>query len=145
MLPKAIILIISSDDNKIYEKFKDLHRIYLKNYRPLFKYFFIEFRENQDELVIEEYDHIYIKGKESINPGMILKTCKAIEHINQFHKYEFIVRTNLSTVFHIPNLIEYLNIIPNTNSCGGFNYRSFITGTGIILSRDVGNQIVENL
>ena len=111
MLPKAIILIISSNDNKIYEEFKDLHRIYLKNYRYLFKYFFIEFRENQDELVIEEYDHIYVKGKESINPGMILKTCKAIEYINEFHKYEFIVRTNLSTVFHIPNLIEYLDIM----------------------------------
>ena len=144
MLPKCIILIISSNDNKIYEEFRNLHRVYLKNYRYLFKYFFIEFRENQDELVMEEEDFIYIKGYESINPGMILKTCKAIEYINIVYKYEFIVRTNLSTLFHIPNLIEYLDIIPNTNSCGGFNYRSFITGTGIILSRDVGNKIVEN-
>ena len=144
MLQKGIFLIISSNDNEIYEKFKILHRIYLKNYRPLFKYFFIEFRENQNELIIEEDDFIYIKGIESINPGMILKTCKAIEYINIMYKYEFIIRTNLSTVFHMPNLIEYLYIIPNTNSCGGFNYRSFITGTGIIFSRDVGNQIVDN-
>jgi len=144
MLPKVIFLIISSNDNEAYEEFKNLHRVYLKNYRPLIKYFFVEFRENQGDLVIEENDFIYVKGRESINPGMILKTCKAIEYINTFYKYEFIVRTNLSTVFHIPNLIEYLHIIPNTNSCGGFNYRSFITGTGIIISRDVGNQIVEN-
>ena len=144
MLPKAIFLIISSNDNKIYEEFKILHRIYLTNYRPYFKYYFVEFRENQDELVMEENDYIYVKGRESINPGMILKTCKAIEYINIVHKYEFIIRTNLSTVFNIPNLIEYLDIIPNTNSCGGFNYRSFITGTGIILSRDVGNTIVAN-
>ena len=77
MLSKAIFLIISSNDNKIYEEFRNLHRIYLKNYRPYFKYFFIEFRENQNELVIEEDDFIYVKGQESINPGMILKTCKA--------------------------------------------------------------------
>jgi hypothetical protein len=66
------------------------------------------------------------------------------EYINNTYNYEFIIRTNLSTVFHIPNLLEYLYIIPNTNSCGGFNYRSFITGTGIFLTRDVANQIVEN-
>lgn len=144
MIYKGIFLIISSHDNPIYEDFRNLHRIYLKNYRPILRYFFVEFRSNQDEIVIEEDDYIYIKGDESINPGMILKTCKAFEYINNTYNYEFIIRTNLSTVFHIPNLLEYLYIIPNINSCGGFNYRSFITGTGIFLSRDVANQIVEN-
>lgn len=144
MIYKGIFIIISSHDNPVYEEFRNLHRIYLKNYRPLLRYFFVEFRNNQDEIVIEEDDYIYIKGEESINPGMILKTCKAFEYINNTYNYEFIIRTNLSTVFHIPNLLEYLYIIPNTNSCGGFNYRSFITGTGIFLSRDVANQIVEN-
>lgn len=144
MLCKGIFLIISSHDNPIYEDFRNLHRTYLKNYRPLLKYFFVEFRNNQKEIVIEENDYIYIKGEESINPGMILKTCKAFEYVNNTYNYEFIIRTNLSTVFHIPNLLEYLYIIPNTNSCGGFNYRSFITGTGIFLSRDVANQIVEH-
>lgn len=141
---KAIFLIISSNDNKIYEEFRNLHRVYLKNYKIFFRYFFIEFREDQTEIIEEKDDFLYIKGTESINPGMILKTCKAIEYINQNYTYEFIVRTNLSTVFNIQNLIEYLHIIPNINSCGGFNYRSFITGTGIILSRDVGNKIIEH-
>ena len=144
MIQKGIFLIISSHDNIIYEEFRNLHRIYLKNYRPILKYFFVEFRNNQTELVIEEDDYIYIRGSESINPGMILKTCKAFEYINIKYNYEFVIRTNLSTLFHIPNLLEYLHIIPNTNACGGFNYRSFITGTGIILSRDVANQITDN-
>jgi hypothetical protein len=141
---KGIFIIISSSDNSVYEKFKFLNIIYLKNYRPIIKYFFVEFRNNQEEIVIEENDHIYIKGEESINPGMILKTCKAFEYINTHYDYEFVIRTNLSTVFHMPNLLEYLYIIPNTNACGGFNYRSFITGTGIILTKDVANQIVDN-
>ena len=104
MIYKGIFLIISSHDNPIYEDFRNLHRIYLKNYRPLLRYFFVEFRNNQEEIVIEENDYIYIKGEESINPGMILKTCKAFEYINSTYNYEFIIRTNLSTVFHIPNL-----------------------------------------
>ena len=141
---KAIILILSSHDNPIYEQFKILHKIYLQNYRPIIRYYFIEFRNDQEELLVEDNDHIYIKGVESINPGMILKTCKAFEFINEIYDYEFVVRTNLSTLFHIPNLLEYLHIIPNTNACGGFNYRSFITGTGIILSKDIAIKIVEN-
>jgi hypothetical protein len=144
MIHKCIFLIISSHDNPVYEEFRNLHRVYLKNYLPLFRYFFVEFRQEQEALVVEENDYIYIKGEESINPGMILKTCKAMEYINFRYEYEFVLRTNLSTVFNIPNLIEYLYIIPNTNSCGGFNYRSFITGTGIILSKDVSKQIVDN-
>ena len=144
MIKKAILLIISSNDNPIYENFRNLHRIYLKNYRPILKYFFIEFRNFQEDTIIEENDFIYIKGEESINPGMILKTCKAFEYIDKKYNYEFVIRSNLSTVFNIPNLLEYLYRIPNINSCGGFNYRSFITGTGIFLSRDIANKIVDN-
>jgi len=141
---KGIFIIISSSDNPIYEEFRYLNRVYLKNYRPIIRYFFVEFRNNQEEIVMEENDYIYIKGDESINPGMILKTCKAFEYINNKYDYEFVIRTNLSTVFHMPNLLEYLHIIPNTNACGGFNYRSFITGSGIILSKDVVIKIVDN-
>ena len=144
MIHKGIFLIISSHDDNIYETFRNLQRVYLKNYRYLFRYFFVEFRNNQTELVEQEEDYIYIRGDESINPGMIIKTCKAIEFINKNYEYEFIIRTNLSTVFHMPNLIEYLNIIPNINSCGGFICNKFITGTGIILSKDVANKIVDN-
>jgi hypothetical protein len=144
MLIKAIFLIISSSNHPIYEELRKLQRVYLNNYRPLIKYFFIEFRE-QEEMIIEDNDFLYINGEESVNPGMIIKTAKAIEYIDSKYNYEFIVRTNLSTLFHMPNLLEYLYGIPNTNSCGGFTYRSFITGTGIILSRDVANKIVENL
>ena len=141
---KAIFLIISSNDNDIYIEFKKLHRIYLKNYRPFIKYYFIEYRDNQESIVMEEDDHIYIKGEESINPGMILKTCVAINYLNQTKDYEYIVRTNLSTLFHMPNLLDFLYRIPNNNSCAGFSFRGFITGTGIILSKDVSNLIVNN-
>jgi len=143
MLHKCIFLILSSNDNPIYAELKKLHVIYLKNYVPLIRFYFVEFRKDQEEIVIENDNHIYIQGEESINPGMILKTCKAIEYLNEHYNYEFIVRTNLSTFFYMQNLLEYLLIIPSTNSCGGFNYRNFITGTGIFLSRDVANQIVE--
>lgn len=142
MFYKIIFIIISSNDNSIYANFRDLFNVYMKNYKPIIKYFFIEFCKDQNELIIEKNNYLYIKGEESINPGMILKTCKAFEYINNTYNYEFVIRTNLSTFFHIPNLLEYIFSIPNENACGGFSYRGFITGTGIILTRDVANKIV---
>jgi hypothetical protein len=146
-----LFLIISSNDNPIYEEFKKLQRLYLNlpidpEYR--IKYFFIEFKldiDNQNHpTVMEVNDIIYIQGEESINPGMILKTCKAIEHVYNNYNYDFLIRTNLSTMFNLSNLFEYLRLLPKENACGGFNYRTFITGTGIILSRDVSKIILDN-
>jgi len=141
---KAIFLILSSNDNPIYDKFKKLHCIYLKNYYPIIKFFFIEFNNNITEDILEIDNYIYVKGTESINPGMIIKTCKAIEYINNRYKYEFLIRTNLSTLFNMMNLLEYISIIPTENACGGFGYRSFISGTCIVLSQDITLKIVEN-
>lgn len=44
---KGIFLIISSNDNGIYNEFKNLHRVYLKNYRPLFRYFLLNLGKNR--------------------------------------------------------------------------------------------------
>jgi hypothetical protein len=44
----------------------------------------------------------------------------------------------------MPNMLEYLSIIPTENSCGGFGYRSFISGTCIVLSKDVTDKIINN-
>jgi hypothetical protein len=144
MLYKAIILILSSNES-YYNELRELQRIYLKNYLPLIKFFFIEFKEDMMEHVREENDYIYVKGIECISPGMIVKTIVAMKYINDRYKYEFLVRTNLSTLFVMPNLFEYLSIVPTENMCGGFGFRSFITGTGIIVSQDVTIQIIENV
>ena len=141
---KLIILIISSNDNPIYEEFRKLTRLYLRIYYPIVKYFFIEFKKDLESEVLQKDDYIYVNGEESINPGMIVKTCKAMEFINTTHDYEFLIRTNLSTLLNMPNILEYISIIPNTNACGGFGFRSFITGTCIVLTKDVVKQIYES-
>jgi hypothetical protein len=143
-----LFLIISSNDNCIYDEFKKLQRLYLS--LPIdseynIQHFFVEFKSDMDDnIVTRENDIIYIKGDESINPGMILKTCKAMEYVYNNCNYDFLIRTNLSTIFNLSNLCEYLRLLPKENACGGFNYRTFITGTGIILSKDISKIIVDN-
>jgi len=138
MIHKCIFLIISSHDNPVYEDFRNLHRVYLKNYLPLFRYFFVEFRQEQEALVVEENDYIYIKGEENLVPGIFLKTIKAIEFINNNYNYDFLIRTNLSTIWNINNLLLLKQSLPNTKFAGGhILFNTVISGTGIIITRDL--------
>ena len=69
---------------------------------------------------------------------MLLKTKKAIDYIHSNYDYEYIIHTNLSSLWNIPILLSLYNEIPRNHFFGGhmmFNY--FITGTGIIISRDL--------
>ena len=133
-----IFLIISSDDLECYSKMRHYARSYFNLYNTQIKYFFIEFKEDLNCDICEVNDYIYVKGTESITPGMYIKTIKCMKYINDNYKYDFIVRTNLSSFWNLNNLLSLKNNLPYTNFCGGYIiFNLFISGTGLILSKDV--------
>ncbi len=162
MIPRIIILILSSQ-GEVYDKLKEYQTNYLNkfvNSDKLVNFFFVEFTNdtnnntintdnntnntdntNDTDTVIEKGNTLYVKGTESINPGMIIKTAEAMKYINNKYEYDFIFRTNLSTFINVNNLIDFTSKINRVNTCAGFSFSGFITGTGIIMSRDV-SQIV---
>lgn len=140
---KIIILILSSN-SELYNEFKRLQLLYLNKYNPLIKFFFIEFKDNQEEDVIESSNTLYFKGSESVTPGMIIKTSLAINYLKNKYDYDFIFRTNLSTLINIHSLCEHINTLPKENICSGFIVFGFITGTGIIMSKNVAELIADN-
>ena len=131
-----IFLIISSNDQDVYLQMKLLSSKYYNLYSNI-KYFFVELRNDIIESIIEENNFLYVKGTESIIPGMYQKTMKAIEYVSNNYTYDYIVRTNLSTFWNIPNLFKLCETFPKTNFAGGYNIQGFISGTGIIMSPDV--------
>ncbi len=140
---KIIILILSSS-GEIYSQFKYLQTQYLSIFTPQIKFFFIEFNEDQIEDVIEINNTLSFKGSESITPGMIIKTSLAINYLKKY-EYDFIFRTNLSTVINMYNLINFINTFNlNENICSGFTVFGFITGTGIIMNKNVAGIIANN-
>lgn len=140
---KIIILILSSS-GEIYSQFKYLQTQYLSIFTPQINFFFIEFNEDQIEDVIEINNTLSFKGSESITPGMIIKTSLAINYLKN-HDYDFIFRTNLSTVINMHNLINFINTFNlNQNICSGFSIFGFITGTGIIMNKNVAEIIANN-
>jgi hypothetical protein len=147
MIPRIIILILSSQ-GEVYDKLKEYQTNYLNkfvNSNKLANFFFVEFTDTNNtdyvETTIEKGNTLYVKGTESINPGMIIKTSEAMKYINNHYDYDFIFRTNLSTFINVNNLVDFTSKLSKVNTCAGFSFSGFITGTGIIMSRDV-SQIV---
>ena len=141
-----IFLIISSDDFESYSKMRYYARNYFKLYKTQIKYFFIELKEDLDCDVSEKEDFIYVKGTECITPGMYIKTIKAMKYINEKYNYDFLIRTNLSSFWNLSNLLCLKNNLPCSNFCGGYIlFNLFISGTGIILSKDVAINLSKEL
>lgn len=167
---KLLILSIFSNST-IYNNMKDIHIKYLENNEnnENIDYYFITF--NEDMIVDVEINNniIYIKGEENYL-NILEKTIVALDYLINIKKkeYDFIIRTNVSTLFNYKLLIEYLNSIPKNNiyiggilfSLNWLDYKYGITnykinlyslnnlyyfqGTSIIMSFDVINFILKN-
>jgi hypothetical protein len=81
-----------------------------------------------------EKNTIYCKGNENYIPGILNKTIKSINYcINNFD-FDYIYRTNLSTVLNLDKLYEYTQ--NNKVNYAGKIYGNFISGSGILLSKE---------
>lgn len=141
---KMIFVIIASPGD-IYNKFK---RILLKfmNSRDDIKTFFIYGNVNKDEIFTSDHD-LYYDVEESLIPGIYDKTALALKYIDSKYSYDFIIRTNLSSFFSIDRMLNYISSLPTsgvmTGVIGNYNGTSFVSGAGIIMSRDVSQYFCE--
>ena len=142
---KIIFLIISSDNEAVYSQMREISPKYYNLYGDRIKFFFIENRHMNSGQVIEENDYLYINGTESFIPGIYQKSIKAIEYINNTYSYDYVIRTNLSTFWHMENLFKFLDNKPKEKFAAGYAFQGFISGTGIIMSHDVGNIVASNI
>ncbi len=163
-IPRVLILSIYSD-SPLYRQMLEQQRKYINRDNENIKYYFIQFRKQMNEVEIDN-DFIYVNGVED-RMKITEKTLKSMKYILKDSKnehYDFIVRTNISTIIHFNNLIDFLGSIPKNNiyctgcplnlqwidtSSGIYNTSLFGTiyasGTSIILSNDVAEFMVDNL
>lgn len=116
---------------------RDIARNYFSLFQYNIKIFFIELKNI--------WIVIYIKGDESIIPGIYIKTIKSMEYINNNYEYDYVIRTNLSSFWNLNKALEMKPLLPKEIFCGGIiNYHSqtFISGTGIMLSKDICQKLV---
>ena len=91
----------------------------------------------------DEVDFHFCKsGEESFVPGIFLKSIEAMKNAQD---YEFILRTNLSSFFVFSKLLLLLNALPKEKCFAGVSQNlDFVSGAGMIMSRDVAQLFVEN-
>ena len=144
-----IIFVIIYSNNALYSRFKHYLFMLYSKYSNDIKFYFVE---NTPQFIKSKYQingtDFYVNGHENTKPGIYLKTFEAINFINQNFDYDYLIRTNISTIYNIPKIINYLNNKPKIKFATGYilnciKYGDFIHGTSIIISKDVANMILQ--
>ena len=128
-----------------YQILKKYQKVYLDKFKNDIKFFYIEYKKDINEDVVEMDDFIFIKGNEDpMIPNLLNKNIIAINYINKKYNFDFILRTNLSSIWNISKLLSLYNEIPKSNFFGGYViFNSFVSGTGIFISRDLIEKLLK--
>ena len=107
---KIINLILFSNNN-IYLKMKkilDSYLIIYSNINKNFMFLYYCYDPNINSEYLIKNNILFFKGKETFNPGITTKTIKAIKFIQDNFEYDYIVRSNISTVINFSELFRFL-------------------------------------
>lgn len=154
-----ILNLILYNRDQVYDEMLSVQRNYLKNIKNI-TYFFYCYKEDINEEYKIDGDIIYIKGCETFLPGILEKTINTIA-ITHNYNYDYLIRSNISTIIEF-NLLEKIlnknlplyaggNIVDLqwiSFENGIFNHEHrgllFAQGTAIILSKTAVNILLEN-
>lgn len=142
-----LIILILANDNDLYLQMQKLWKIYMNNFSSV-KSYFIKYEKDLCKDVMLVNDTIFINGEESIIPGCLDKTIKSIDFLLENDDYDFIFRTNMSSVINIPKLYQLINSTKELHNysgvicnCYGINY---VSGAGILMSKKICQDLTNN-
>ena len=157
-----ILHLVLYSDGKHYNQMYDILNNFYKHY---------ENNDNDNDLFVKTYFYkynntitnniefidniIHVKGKESIVPGILEKTLSTFKYIQkefQEDNYDYIVRSNISTIINFKLLAKELESTPVEYYGGLAKYKidinsdiNYIVGTHIILSKKGYNLLLNNV
>ena len=90
---KVLMLIISSDTEPVYQEHRKIWSSYMNSNSQIDTYF-IQYRDGPQEI---EGNTFWLNGKESFQ-SIITKTLDSLDYFLKIKSYDFIVRTNMSSL-----------------------------------------------
>lgn len=149
-----VILIVSSETNNkntLYDNFVKIWESIHSRVKNDVKILFLHGDENLDCEYKVVDDNFYYKVKEDKFTGMFTKTIQGMKYIYNNFEFNYIIRTNLSSIIDIPKTISILENQPKEEFIGGYyigpwmgSPSEFFTGGFFILSKDVVKYTIDN-
>lgn len=136
---KLTVLVIANDTLPIYTEHQRLWRLYSKSH-PDVTVYFLHQREDVTTPFVDE-DRIWVHGRECLET-IFDKTVAAFKFLPA-GSYDFLVRTNLSSVWNFSKLLEFCETLPKETVYCGVLGNPGISGAGMILSPDVVRKLAE--
>jgi len=103
--PKIVHLVLYSESDD-YRKMYETTRPYYKRF-PIVTLYYM-YSGTSDPPYVKD-DILYLPGKESYIPGVLSKTIDALQWISERYEFDYIIRSNISTVINIPGVIAELS------------------------------------
>lgn len=146
---RLLVLVIASDNHPIYIELQKVWRSYM-NAHPEVTAYFLKGDPTLSQTNQIAGDTLYVNSPDGYVPGIFLKSIVAFEALSsELDNYDYLLRTNLSSVFDFPALLAALNKMPSTQCYAGRNgvhhvqwvpkyYQTpFVEGSGILMSMDL--------
>ena len=139
---KVLMLIISSDTDPVYEEHRKVWSSYMNSKKEI-ECYFIQYRDGPQAV---EGNTFWLEGKESFS-AIITKTLDSLDFFLK-NKYDFIIRTNMSSLWNFNSLLKYLETLPRekvyNGAIGNHGIIPFVSGSGFIMTLDVAQLLIEN-
>jgi hypothetical protein len=136
---RVLLLVISSNTDAAYAGLHQAWRTYMHSH-PDVDSFFIEYHPVTG--IWRDGDILRLPGKESF-PNIRRKTLDSIEYFLQNPVYTHVVRTNLSSFWILPRLVDRLKASPPTGLYAGVFLDQGISGAGICMTRDIAELLLQ--
>lgn len=109
---EILLLIIHQTDGPYDAMYEALSPHYAQY--PFLKTYFVCFAAEMETRYRIAGDFIFIRGTESIVPGLLQKTIEAML-LTEAERYDFVVRSNSSTVINFDQLLKFLRFAETSN------------------------------
>lgn len=100
-----VLVLFIHHDNTLYNKMMEIQRNYIHSYQNITSYF-VQMNPHIEEDIKIEKDIIFVKGEETLQ-NILWKTICALEYTVSKTKYDYVIRTNASTVLDFKKVNEY--------------------------------------
>ena len=139
---RAVILVIASHDTSYYHKARAVWKAYMNRFPSIKVYMLYGGVSLPDQ---DESDLVYDDISESLVPGILHKTLRAMQYVHETCTYDYLIRTNISTLWDLRHIEPLLLSCP-TSRCyaGGHNLHpmNIYSGVSIILTPDLVKECI---